>query len=112
MQGKVCGRCHERKPLNEFHRDASSKKDGVGRICKGCKLEYCRTKYGRMTREEYRIQCSVLRVEIENDLPKWERLLADGGSFGEQLLPPRNKQYLGQGSIQWLKPEDLSGTAP
>ncbi|MGH9991779.1 MAG: hypothetical protein ACREBU_14365 [Nitrososphaera sp.] len=45
--------CRKKKDLSEFHNDRNSKKDGVGTICRGCKLEYCRVRYGRKTRKEY-----------------------------------------------------------
>lgn len=64
--GKVCGRCHQRKPLSMFHKDKKSKKDGVGRICKECKLEWSRTHTGRKTRDQWRDRLIVMATRKRN----------------------------------------------
>ena len=40
--------------MDEFHKDRTSKKDGVGRMCKSCKLEWSRLRNKRKTRDLWR----------------------------------------------------------
>lgn len=41
MTHKTCSKCHESKPVTEFHRNSSTK-DGLQYQCKACAREYQR----------------------------------------------------------------------
>ncbi len=46
MSTKTCTKCHETKPLTEFHRD-SGKKDGLRNDCKACAVMRSKAHYAK-----------------------------------------------------------------
>lgn len=61
METKICTECHEEKPLGEFYRDRTKKKDGHKTQCKNCFCEQGKKlywanpeKYRKRRREEQR----------------------------------------------------------
>jgi len=50
LEGKICTKCHQRKPLSEFDKD-SAYTDGVRPLCKDCKKKKIRALTDRWTQE-------------------------------------------------------------
>lgn len=66
MKTKVCDKCGEEKPLNEF-RHRSSNPDGYDNVCKKCKASIMRKQRGKITTEQlYSIPTEILIKEIQN----------------------------------------------
>lgn len=66
MKTKVCDKCGEEKPLNEFgHRSASA--DGYNNVCKACQAKYMKRQRSKITPEQlYEIPSETLIKELQN----------------------------------------------
>lgn len=71
---KICGRCNEEKPLDDFYKNRTCK-DGHSRVCKKCQNEITiqwrasrenKDRQNMLARKRYRKRCEELKV-----LRKW-----------------------------------------
>ena len=73
MKSKVCTKCKEHKPLNEFHKNKKFK-DGLTYECKSCMKEYrdneCRFKRWFMAKKGHAKQSGIEFTILPTDIPE------------------------------------------
>tara|TARA_Y100000310_G_scaffold334969_2_gene415897 strand:+ start:647 stop:1150 length:504 start_codon:yes stop_codon:yes gene_type:complete len=74
METKICGRCKEKKPLTEFHKDCV-KKDGVQSMCINCRKEYHREHY-LSNKKKYIEQNGERRKKIREEFYEYKKTLS------------------------------------
>ncbi len=71
MDYKTCGKCHETKPISEFHKD-KTRKDGVNPFCAVCKTNYTKVYYELHKEERKRVQNAYYKKNRTEILLKYK----------------------------------------